>query len=380
MAKIHVANAAAQGGRHRDPDQRRARLLQGHAAGMDLPLRPAGAAGGRRRRGAQDGARPLPCRGGRRLLALGRGARGMTRDAAGTAGFDAARAARLSSTGRFGAAGRFALERISGGQSNPTCFVTHGGAPHGAAQEAGRPDPAGRARHRPRVPRAERAASGRRPGAAPDPAPRGRGAARHALLPDGAGRGAGVPRLRPARPAPARAARRSTCGMAEALAAMHAVRPGRGRARRLRPARQLLRAPDRPLDPAVAGLAGRDDPGARPARRLAAGEPAAGRRRGRDRARRFPARQPAVPPDRAARRRHPRLGAVDARPSAGRPRLLLHALAHRARTSTAASSASTSPRSASRARRDFVARYLARRPAPRRSCRSTSPSRSSASR
>jgi acyl-CoA dehydrogenase len=62
-----------RGGRRGDPDQRRPRLLHRHAARMDLPLRPAGPAGGRRRRSPQDGAQPEPGGRGRRLLVLAGG-------------------------------------------------------------------------------------------------------------------------------------------------------------------------------------------------------------------------------------------------------------------------------------------------------------------
>ncbi len=63
---------AAQRRRRRDPAQRGARLLQGYHPGMDLPGGPRGAAGRRRLRGAQHGARPLHARGRPRLLALER--------------------------------------------------------------------------------------------------------------------------------------------------------------------------------------------------------------------------------------------------------------------------------------------------------------------
>ena len=62
---------ARQGGGHGDPDQRRARLLAGHGARVDLSLCPAGAAGRRSRRGAQDGALAGTRRGGAKLLDLG---------------------------------------------------------------------------------------------------------------------------------------------------------------------------------------------------------------------------------------------------------------------------------------------------------------------
>jgi acyl-CoA dehydrogenase len=64
---------AAPSRRCRDPVERRARLFQGHGCGMDLPCRPRRPPGGRRRRGAQDGALPLPARRRPRLLELERG-------------------------------------------------------------------------------------------------------------------------------------------------------------------------------------------------------------------------------------------------------------------------------------------------------------------
>ncbi len=63
-------------------------------------------------------------------------------------------------------------------------------------------------------------------------------------------------------------------------------------------------------------------------------------------------------PVRAQGHRHPRLGAVDARPSARRPRLLLDALAHEPRTSMVACSVSILRRSAFRREAEFVAHYF----------------------
>src|SRR4051812_17092263 len=50
---------AVQGGRYGDPALRGAWLFQGYGAGVDLPLRAAGQAGGRRLGGPQDGAESL---------------------------------------------------------------------------------------------------------------------------------------------------------------------------------------------------------------------------------------------------------------------------------------------------------------------------------
>ena len=100
-----------------------------------------------------------------------------------------------------------------------------------------------------------------------------------------------------------------------------------GRPRRLRQARQIHRAPGRALEQAVPGRQSRDDRGDGQADRLAA---AAHSRRRRDahRPRRLPHRQRDLPSARAAHPRGARLGAVDARSSAGRLRLPLHGLAH----------------------------------------------------
>ena len=57
MAKIQVADALHQRRRHRDPAPGRQGLLEGHAARVDVPLRPPGPAGRRRVRGAPDGGR-----------------------------------------------------------------------------------------------------------------------------------------------------------------------------------------------------------------------------------------------------------------------------------------------------------------------------------
>ena len=104
-------------------------------------------------------------------------------------------------------------------------------------------------------------------------------------------------------------------------------RPGR-----LRQAGQLLRAPDRPLEQAVPGVASPQpiDAMDRLMDWLPAHMPASARDdvEGVGRARRLPARQPGLPSDRAARAGGARLGAVHARPPAGRLQLPLHGLAH----------------------------------------------------
>ena len=89
-------------------------------------------------------------------------------------------------------------------------------------------------------------------------------------------------------------------------------------------------------------------------------------RRDHDRPRRLPPRQPDLPSDRAAHARGARLGAVDARPSAGRLLLPLHELAHRAGGRSAGSAASTSRRSAFRPSTS-TSRRTAGAPAARRS-------------
>ena len=78
MAKVHVADTLHHAADVAHPAQRRARLFQGHDPGMDLSLRPPGAPGRRRLRGAPDGARPLHARGRPRFLALERGQQGVS--------------------------------------------------------------------------------------------------------------------------------------------------------------------------------------------------------------------------------------------------------------------------------------------------------------
>ena len=83
------------------------------------------------------------------------------------------------------------------------------------------------------------------------------------------------------------------------------------------------------------------------------------------RAWRLPLRQRDLPPHRAAHPRGARLGAVDARPSAGRLRLPLHDVAHAARRAArAAWPAPISPRSASRRSRVSAHVPAAHRPRP----------------
>ena len=112
--------------------------------------------------------------------------------------------------------------------------------------------------------------------------------------------------------------------MNDVLARLHRVDYRGRRARRLRQARQLLRAPDR-----RAGPSSTRPPRPTTSRRWKAqspGCPRTSRRATRPhRARRLPAREPDLPSDRAAHDRGARLGALDARPSARRPRLQLHA-------------------------------------------------------
>lgn len=57
--------------------------------------------------------------------------------AAGSADFDIVRLRRFIDR-HFGEAGEFRLERIGGGQPNPTSFLDHGDPPPGAAQAVGR--------------------------------------------------------------------------------------------------------------------------------------------------------------------------------------------------------------------------------------------------
>ena len=109
---------AAPGGRHRHPDQRRARLFEGHGARMDLPLRPPGAAGRRGGRGPQDGAEPASRGAGARPSGPGR-PRG---DGGQRRGTDRLRSAGSRSCWRRNSApsgGVFRLERIGGGPVEP---------------------------------------------------------------------------------------------------------------------------------------------------------------------------------------------------------------------------------------------------------------------
>ncbi|CAA9355337.1 MAG: acyl-CoA dehydrogenase, putative phosphotransferase, partial [uncultured Frankineae bacterium] len=200
--------------------------------------------------------------------------------------------------------------------------------PGGQPGRVGRAAPAAarsRAADRPRHgPRAHRHVGARRHGRAraPDAAPvHRRHGARPAVLRDGAGRGPRVPggaadRVR-RRPGPAPSRRRGPGRRAGRPARRG---PGEGRPERVRPAERLPRAPGPTLGHAV----GRHpDRGARGARRAGggpgrrgAGHPAAHRR-----ARRLPPGQhDPRPDDTGAHRRRPRLGDVDTRRPAGRPR------------------------------------------------------------
>ena len=73
MAKVHVADTLHQAADTAIQLNGARGYSKDTVAGMDLPLRPPGAAGRRRRRGAPDGAGPLHARGRPRLLALERG-------------------------------------------------------------------------------------------------------------------------------------------------------------------------------------------------------------------------------------------------------------------------------------------------------------------
>ena len=207
MAKVQVANLLHAGRRHRDPDQRRARLFQGHGAGVDLPLRPAGAAGRRRRRGPQDGAQPLPrnravgllvmaCR--RRCMSAASGrfrypaAEGLSREPARHPGRSVALPDRRRSV----------ESDLQARRRRP---------PHGAAQEAAGSRHPRRPRGRPRVPRAQRLANTDVPVPKPILFHGDDDVARHSILPDGMARRTRVPRRRSARPRSRRRGARSTC-------------------------------------------------------------------------------------------------------------------------------------------------------------------------
>ncbi len=130
----------------------------------------------------------------------------------------------------------------------------------------------------------------------------------------------------PAEPATGRAAKNLHQQDRDAGKTPH-LQPGSDRSRRLRQARQLFRAPDRPLDQAVSRLRDPAHPGIREARRMAAQDgAAAGTHLGR--ARRLPPRQHDLPPDRAAGAGGARLGTVDARRSHGRLHLSVDAVDH----------------------------------------------------
>ena len=129
---------------------------------------------------------------------------------------------------------------------------------------------------------------------------------------------------------PGRARPPSTTTMNDVLARLHTVDGGGDRPRDFgRPgnyfARQIHRWTQQYRASETEKIESMEQPD-----RLAAGPPAGGRHHD-PRPRRLPARQPDHPSHRAARGGRARLGAVDARPPARRPRLQLHALLHRQR-------------------------------------------------
>ena len=218
-----------------------------------------------------------------------------------------------------------------------------------AAPQAARQAPALRARGGARVPHHHRAGAHPGPGAAHLRALRGRRGDRHRVLHHGVGVGAGHGRPAAARPEPGRSRAHLRLDERRARAAAHGGPQGH-RARRLRPARQLLRAPDPPLDDAVPRLGDGAHRGHGAADRLAARARARGGA-AHDRPRRFPARQPDRPPDGAAGGGGARLGAVHARQPAGRPGLQLHAVPARAQHPGRRARAPTWPSWACRPRR-----------------------------
>ena len=113
----------------------------------------------------------------------------------------------------------------------------------------------------------------------------------------------------------------------ETLAKLHTYDPAGDRARRFRQARQLFRAPGRPLDQAVPRLRDPAHSGIRKARRMAAEDRAAAGAR-LDRPRRLPPRQHDLPRDRTAGAGGAGLGTVDARRSHGRFHLSADAMDH----------------------------------------------------
>ena len=165
--------------------------------------------------------------------------------------------------------------------------------------------------------------------------------------------------------------------MNDVLARLHRVDYARRRTRRLRQARQLLRASDRALDKQYEA-AKTDDVEAMD--NLIAWLPAhiPPERRDLHRARRLPSRELDLPPDRAAHDRGARLGALDARPPARRPRLQLHAVPREQPDPGPLRRASTSPRPGSRASATTSPR-TAGAPAARRSSTGSSTSRSRSS-
>ena len=180
-----------------------------------------------------------------------------------------------------------------------------------AAPQAARQAPALRPRGGARVPHDHRAGAHRGPGAAHLRPLRGRHGDRHRVLHHGVGGGAGHGRPAAPRLEPGRSRAHLQLDERRARAPAHGGPPGR-RAHRLRPARELLRPPDPPLDDAVPRLGDGADRGHGAADRLAARARARGGA-AHDRPRGFPARQPDRPPDGAAGGGGAGLGAVHAR-------------------------------------------------------------------
>src|SRR3989441_1140187 len=185
----------------------------------------------------------------------------------------------------------------------------------------------------PRVGLYWRARQDRLPGAADARALRGRRGRRHRVLHHGLRARTRPHRPGDPRPDPARARDDLRLAQRSPGAPSHGGLAG-ARPRRFREARELLRAPDPPVDPAIPRLRDGEDRGDGAIDRVdARARPA----RGRDDAgaRRLPSWQYDHPPYRAARRRGARLGALHTRPSARRSRLQLPALPLHARVGRA---------------------------------------------
>ena len=169
MAKIHVADALHQAVDTAIQLCGGARLLEGHAARVDVPLRPPGAAGRRRVRGAQDGRRARDRRRSRHVLrleprrsAVGAAA-GMTRRRRRERGGRRARRLRRGAAGRVPARRAAGLERADAPRAHrrravePDLLRRLRHARARPAQAAARRAAALGARGRPRVPRDVRA-------------------------------------------------------------------------------------------------------------------------------------------------------------------------------------------------------------------------------